>query len=322
MKTIIGIDLGGTRIKAGLVSSGDFTLLDERSAETPVSREPEAVVRAIAEIARDLTARNGVQPEELTGLGLGCPGLIEAHSGIVLYSNNFRWHHVPILDLLQAALPFPVFVENDANCAVLGEAGIGAASGCKNVVLLTLGTGVGSGILVDGRLLTGTGCGGVAGHITLVSGGRKCTCGKRGCLEAYVSATALIRRTRSAMARHPDSALWQICPDGIRSVNGATAFAAAKGGDPLAGKIIREYLYYLGDGISGLISVFRPEKILLSGGICNEGDWFLEELNRIVRELSYAKEDLEVPETMIARLRNKAGIIGAASLVRYSETLR
>ncbi len=319
MKYIVGIDLGGTKIKAGLVSADDFSILDDTCVDTNVQSGLECVVQIMTDTVHGLLARNQIPKSLVAGVGLGCPGLIESGTGKVLYSNNFNWMNVPIRKMLEDALQLTVFVENDANCAVLGEAHAGGAVGCRNVVLLTLGTGVGSGIIVDGKLLTGTRCGGVAGHMTIVSGGRECTCGRKGCLEAYVSATALIKRTRYVMARHRNSLLWKACGQNMEAADGTTAFMAARQDDPYAKKIIEEYLYYLADGISSLVSIFRPEKILLSGGICNEGDGFLEEVNRIVRQLCFGQGYLEAPATEIARLKNRAGLIGAASLVKYWE---
>lgn len=237
----------------------------------------------------------------------------------MLYSNNFDWHDLPIQSLLSRQLHMPVAVTNDANCAVLGEQVAGSAVGFANVVLLTLGTGVGSGILVNGQLLTGSGCGGVAGHSVLVQNGRRCTCGRRGCLEAYASATALIRDTREQLWQHPQSRLADLCAGNPDQIDGRTAFEAAEQGDPWAGQVIQDYIEALANGIANLVNLFRPEKVLLSGEICNKGESLLVPLNRKVREYCFAGDYLEPPVVETAKLKNRAGIIGAASLIKLKE---
>ena len=221
----------------------------------------------------------------------------------MLYSNNFDWHDLPIQSLLSRQLHMPVAVTNDANCAVLGEQVAGSAVGFANVVLLTLGTG----------------CGGVAGHSVLVQNGRRCTCGRRGCLEAYASATALIRDTREQLWQHPQSRLADLCAGNPDQIDGRTAFEAAEQGDPWAGQVIQDYIEALANGIANLVNLFRPEKVLLSGEICNKGESLLVPLNRKVREYCFAGDYLEPPVVETAKLKNREGIIGAASLIKLKE---
>lgn len=310
----IGIDLGGTNLKIGLIDP-DYRIVDQSVCETHVQAVADGVIEKIVLQVRDIISKNNLSPKEILGVGLGCPGVINSKTGTVLYSNNFNWHDLPIRSILSQKLNLPLVVTNDAKCAALGELMAGSAIGCKNIVLLTLGTGVGSGIVVNGKLLDGSGCGGVAGHNTIVQNGRQCTCGRKGCLEAYASATALISETKKQLHMHPESLIADLCGRDPEKIDGRIAFEAAKRGDSYGQQIVDDYIEALANGVSNLVNLFRPEKILLSGGICNEGDTLLTPLNKKVKEYCFANIYLCPPPVEIARLKNTAGIIGAASLI-------
>ncbi len=309
----IGVDLGGTNIKIGIADS-KYRLAGQLTCRTNVKLGADSVIQEIASQVHTLLSRSNIPKEEIAGVGIGCPGVVRGETGTVLYSNNFDWEDIPLKERLQRLLPWQVSVRNDAQCAALGELLVGGAVGCRNVVLLTLGTGVGSGIVVDGRLLEGSGGGGVAGHMAVKQGGRECTCGRRGCLEAYASATALIRETRKQLELHPESVISELCGGDPENIDGKAAFQAARRGDPWGQKIVDEYTEALAGGIANLIDLFRPEKVLISGGVCNEGDPLLIPLNQKVKENCFAAAWLPVPPVEIASLKNTAGMIGAASL--------
>ena len=300
----LGVDLGGTAVKAGLFT-GDFGWVDRRSAPVDALAGPDRIVRMLAEICDELLFHNRIGKEEVRGVGLSSPGVVDAETGTVLYSNNFNWEHVPLAALLEEKCGLPVRVENDAACAVLGEALKGNAAGCRDVVMLTLGTGVGSGILCRGRPVTGTGCGGVAGHMIIRQGGRKCTCGKRGCLEAYASATALLKAYR----RRAGIPLGGAVPDG------EAFFRLVQQQDPAAVRVYREFIEALSTGIANLIDIFRPEKVLLGGGLSNAGPVLFDAVNRRVPELCYAAGRIRPCRVEAALLKNDAGMVGAASLL-------
>ena len=316
----LGVDLGGTGIKAGLVENG--RILKKRSRPTGAADGVEAVLNRIAALCREVA---GERLSELPSVGLGTPGVLSADGGTVFFAANLGFSHTPLADELQKRLPLPVRVENDANCAALAESRYGAAAGCKNVVLLTLGTGVGGGVIVDGKILSGANCSaGELGHMTIAMDGERCTCGRRGCLEAYASATALVRDTRRAMEAHPDSALWETAARGeaglsreerLALVNGRTAFLAAKAGDKAAQAVVSSYIHALAEGIANLVNLFRPEQILLGGGLSHEGDPLILPLEREVAALAFGgTRGIPIPPIRRAALGNDAGLIGASLL--------
>lgn len=310
----IGIDLGGTYIKTGITDE-EYNIIAQSSVKTDVMSGAENIINKISEQIRLLTKENSIDKSQIAGIGISCPGIIDSKSGVVLYSNNFNWNNYHLKEKLQNLLGVKVKVKNDALCAVIGEMKAGNAKGLKNVVLLTLGTGVGSGIAVDGRVFEGGGDGGIAGHNVIVKNGRQCTCGRKGCLEAYASATALISETKKCLKEHPNSKIKDLCGGDEELINGKTAFDAAKLGDKDAEKVVFDYIDSLANGIANLINLFRPEAVLLSGGICNEGDNLLKPLNEKVKGNCFAGDILNIPKVEIAGLKNTAGIIGASALI-------
>ena len=311
----IGVDLGGTNIKVGIVDA-EYRLSDYVVCKTNVKFGAESVVREIVLQVYGILSKNNISESEVIGVGIGCPGLVHSGTGTVLYSNNFSWEDYPLKERLQEMMPWPVEVRNDAQCAVLGEKMAGSAVGCRNVVLVTLGTGVGSGIIVDGKILEGNGGGGIAGHNVIMKNGRECTCGRKGCLEAYASATALIRETKRQLKHYPESLILSLCDGNAENIDGKIPFLAAEQGDMLGKKIIDEYIEVLSNGIADLINLFRPEKVLIGGGICNEEDSLLMPLNQKIRDNCFASQWLPIPPVETARLKNTAGMIGAASLIK------
>ncbi len=289
----LGVDIGGTNIKLGLVDSREQLLLS-RSVPTP-AEGPEAVAAEIGRQALKLLEELGVAPAQCLGAGLGVPGTVEGD--MVLYSNNLRWDDVPLVRLLKPYLPMPIEMANDADCAALGETVAGAGAGYRNVVLLTLGTGVGGGVVVNGELLKGC----EPGHVVIAEGGELCTCGRRGCLEAYASATALKREGARAAGRPVE-------PEEI--------FAAAEAGDPELRVVAEAYIRRLGTGVVNLINLFRPELLLLGGGVSQQGETLLEPLRAMAKRECFGGEKGKLPEMRIAALGNRAGMIGAASLIK------
>lgn len=311
----IGIDLGGTAIKAGVIDGGN-RVAGRAQMPTRAGEGWRQVAAHMAQAARQALADAGIQEADCTALGVGCPGIIDAKSGGVLYSNNLQWENVPLAQELARHFSLPVRVSNDANCAALGEVLAGAARGCKDAVLLTLGTGVGSGIILDGRVFEGGGPGGAEfGHSLLVLDGELCTCGRRGCLEAYASATALIREARAAAQAQPGSLLAQLCEGDLARMDGRIPFLAARQGDPAGKAVVARYIAYLGAGIVNAVNIFRPQVVLLSGGLSKEGAFLCDPLNAIVRRDSFGAARVPVPPVRPAMLGNDAGMIGAANLL-------
>ena len=314
MNCYAGIDFGGMSVKVGLFDDR-ANLLTKLSAATSKEDGYAATVEKTVQAVRDACAKAGVPAAQLAAVGMGTPGVIDGENGIVVRWTNYGWEDKPFAADLEKGLGVPVRVTNDANAAALGEAKFGAGKKYKSSILLTLGTGIGSGIVLDGKLFEGT-CGGgaEAGHMVIESGGVPCPCGRRGCFEQYASATALIRDTKRAMFENKTSALWRIAgmPE---NVDGRTAFLAAREGDAAARKIVDTFVQYLADGIANLVALFRPEAILLGGGISGEGEALLAPLRRRVGERLYV-DAARIPLALVrAALGNDAGIWGAYALV-------
>ena len=311
----IGIDLGGTNIKAGIVDA-QYNILDEASVKTLAHRPYMEVIDDMANLVLSLIQKNNIPMEDIEGVGIGSPGLIDAANGIVAYSNNFNWENVPLCKELEKRLQKRTAISNDANCAALGEQKAGAAKDCKNVIMITLGTGVGGGIIIDGHIFEGGHAGGAElGHTMLIANGEPCTCGRKGCIEAYVSATALIRDTRRAATKNPSSIIHTLCNHNLDSINGKTVFDAALQNDATALTVKDNYIGYLGEAICDYINVFRPDVVLLSGGVCNQGEALTQPLNEYIKSRCFGTDKAFIPPVRIATLGNHAGTIGAAALL-------
>lgn len=311
-KYYIGIDLGGTFIKGGIVNEKGEILISDKTP-TEVEKGDKGVAANIARLASELLARLGLSVSDVEGLGIGSPGMIDSSEGNVVYANNLGWENFMICDELSRLLGgVKVKIGNDANVAALGEVKFGAARNYNSAVMITLGTGVGGGIVIDGKLVEGNkGAGAELGHIVIVKGGEQCSCGRKGCFEAYSSATALIRDTKRTMQAHPDSKMWEI--GDIESVNGKTVFDYAPI-DPYAKEVLDSYIEHLACGLINYANIFRPEVILLGGGVCAQGDNLIVPLQKIMNKEIYAGEKGPSVPILIAELENSAGLLGAAAL--------
>ena len=307
----IGIDLGGTNIAAGLVSE-DGKILIQDSTPTNADRNPSEIAADMAKISKEIISRYGIKESDVKAVGIGCPGSIDFDKGMVVYSNNIKFDHFPLTDEFRKHLDLPVYVDNDANCAAMGEY-VATGERCDNFLFVTLGTGVGGGIVLNGKVLRGfNGAGGEIGHMTLVSGGEKCSCGKAGCWEAYASVTALIRQTKAAMESNPQSLMNEYAKrDG--KVSGRTAFDAARAGDEAAKAVVKQYAIYVADGIVSMENIFQPNIIAIGGGISREGDYLLDPIKEYVEKNRYNRY-MEKTKIVTAKLFNDAGIIGAANI--------
>ncbi len=294
----IGIDIGGTETKIGLVDIHQ-KLIVQTSMPTASKRPAEEIIREIGEKALALLDAQGIAMDQCVGAGIGVPGTVIRKTGVVRYSNNIRWENVSLAKEMENYLPIPIQIANDADCAALGEAYAGAGKECQDVVMLTLGTGVGSGIILDGEIYEGKG-GSEFGHMVIIEDGEPCTCGRRGCLEAYASATALKRDAKrsAGMERTPEE-----------------IFGAAAKGDEKMQEVVDAYIRRLGIGIVNIVNIFRPQLVLLGGGISRQGEVLLAPLREMMGEGCFGGEKGELPEIEIAALGNEAGMIGAASLI-------
>lgn len=311
-KYYVGIDLGGTFIKGGIVDDlGNIVYQDKTPTES--EKGADGVAKNIASLAKSLMKKVGLTKDDVEGLGMGVPGMIDSKNGTVIYSNNLNWKDFRIGEKVSELTGLRVKIANDANVAALGEVKFGAAKGCENAVMLTLGTGVGGGVVAEGMLIEGNkSAGAELGHSAIVAGGKQCTCGRKGCLEAYASATALIRDTKEAMTTHKDSKMWEI--GSIDKVTGKTAFDY-KDTDPYAKKVVEDYIYHLACGITNFANIFRPETVLLGGGVCAQGDELVKPLQALLDQDIFAGELGPQVAIRIAELGNSAGLLGAAALL-------
>ena len=312
-KYYIGIDLGGTFIKGGIVNENGEILISDKTP-TEVEKGDKGVAANIARLAKDLLSKQGIDLSEVEGLGIGSPGMIDSSEGNVVYSNNLGWENFRISDELSRLLGgIKVKIGNDANVAALGEVKFGAARNYNSAIMITLGTGVGGGIVIDGKLVEGNkGAGAELGHIVIVKGGEQCSCGRRGCFEAYSSATALIRDTKRAMEAHPDSKMWEIGT--TSAVDGKTVFDYAPT-DTYAKEVLDSYIEHLACGLVNYANIFRPEVILLGGGVCAQGDNLIKPLQKIFDQEIYAGDKGPRVPILVAELENRAGLLGAAALL-------
>ena len=309
----IGIDIGGTFLKAGVVTD-DREVLNTVSRPTGAGRPTDAIIADIAAVAREAAEDAGVSMSDVRLVGAGCPGTCNRQTGVVEYANNLNFVGVPLCEDLHRLLNVPVYVENDANAAVLGEHVAGAAQGAADCACITLGTGVGGGVMVGGRLLSGVSySGGELGHMVICVDGEPCTCGRNGCWEAYASVSALVRQTKAAMSAHPESAMWQVSPS-LEQVDGRTSFDAMRLGDETAIAVVERYLRYVATGLINIINIFQPEIMCIGGAISKEGDTLMDPIRRMVREERYSRYADRQTKLCAAQLGGRAGLIGAAFL--------
>lgn len=314
----IGIDLGGTNIAAGLVNE-KFEIIAKESTPTLVGRPNLEIVRDIAALANKLCADAGIALSDVAALGIASPGIVDDATGCVVYANNLDFRNYPILPELHKLLDIAeMHIENDANAAAWGEAIAGAAKGSKSSVMITLGTGVGGGIVDGGKVYKGfNNAAGELGHIVIRVDGRPCTCGRHGCWEAYSSATGLINMTKEKIEECKQAGRETVMTRLVAEkgkVNGRTAFDGKRLGDAAACEVVDEYIKYLASGIASMINIFQPEVLSIGGGISNEGQYLLDLVIPKVHEQQYGTGLVPITDIRIAQLRNDAGIIGAAVL--------
>lgn len=317
MNYYIGIDLGGTNIVAGLVDEGGKILARE-SVRTNAPRRAEDICDDIAALCAKLMDANSLKAGDIQWVGMGSPGLIFGNT--VVFANNLDFHNVPLGTILQRKTGIRTLLQNDGNAAAYGELLVGAGKGHSSLVGITLGTGVGGGIVVGNRIHNGfNGAAGELGHLVIMAGGRECTCGNRGCLEAYCSATAIKRITREAMEQNRDSLLWELCGGSGGTVSAKACFQAQRAGDETGAWIVEDFLQHLAVGVSNMINLLQPEVICIGGGMSKEGDAILLPLREKVETLTYPWLAEQRSKIVLSKLDSDAGLIGAALLGRQTE---
>ena len=309
----IGVDIGGMSIKVGLVDEQGNIITENRVATAKTS---ELCIKNLIKQINDILTENKLTVKEIRGIGIGCPGAVTSETGTVEILPNLGWEKVPLREILKQTFDTTINLSNDANVAVLGEAVYGVAKNYDTVVMFTLGTGVGGGMIINKKLFEGGWSRGAElGHTTLVLNGRPCSCGRSGCVETYVSATALISDTKTAMFNDKNSKMWEYVQNDIENVDGKTAFECAKQGDKTAEKVVNDYVMYLSESIMNMLNVFRPQAFILGGGICNQGKYLTDKVTEYLEKFDYGYKFAPKTKILIATLKNGAGIIGASALV-------
>ncbi len=314
MKYYVGIDLGGTNISAGVVNE-NYEIIAKSSTKTNCPRPAEEIAEDMAKTALDSIKKAELSLDQIEWIGIGTPGIANSSTGIIEYSNNLDFTNVPMAEYIQKYIDKPVFIENDANAAAYGEFVAGAAKDSVNAVCITLGTGVGGGIIIDGKIYSGSNSAGAElGHMVIEVDGPQCTCGRKGCFEVFSSATGLIRMTKEAMEKDPNSSMWKLSSERNNKVTARTSFDAMRSGDKSAAEVVDKYIKYLAAGITNIINIFQPDIFCIGGGVCNEGDPLLLPVRELVKKEVYTRNSKKNTKIVIAELGNDAGIIGAAFL--------
>ncbi len=310
----IGVDLGGTNIAVGVVDE-NMKIIGRGKTKTKCPRPAAEIFDDIALAVHMAIKDAGISMNDVLSVGVGTPGSVNKENGYIEFANNLDFNQVPAKKMLEERLGKPVYLDNDANCAALGEAVAGVGDGVKNFVAVTLGTGVGSGIIVNGKIVVGANyCAGEMGHTVICVDGIPCNCGRKGCWEQYSSATALISQTKEAMKNNPSSLMWELVRGNIDDVSGRTAFDAMRQGDETAAAVVDKYIYYLSVGICNIINTLQPEVICIGGGISHEGPYLIKPLLKYVESQRYSIYSSVQTRIVAAELGNDAGIFGAALL--------
>lgn len=315
----VGIDLGGTNIAVGLVAE-NYEIIAKGSVPTGRERTFSAIMQDTAELIRNLCIKANKKEEEIQGIGMGAPGVIDVENKTIVRSSNFpQVRRANVEAALHAYFPHvPIYVENDANAAAYGEFLNGAARGFGTALMVTLGTGVGGGIIMNNQIYAGFNhAGGEIGHMVISMDGPVCGCGQKGCFETFASATALIRQTAETIPSYPDSIIHDLIDHNPQNINGKIAFDAAKQGDFAGEQIVARYVEYLSIGLLNLIHILQPEAIVIGGGICKEGEYLLSKLRAYIEKHHYTN-DIPTAKIVTATLGNDAGILGAAMLWKQS----
>lgn len=312
MRYIVGIDVGGTNIVVGTVAQDGSEIVGIESTATLAEQGPDAVVERIVEVTRRSMAR--APGKEIVGIGIGSPGPLDTKTGVVLLTPNLGWHNMPLRDRVSNALGLPATLDNDANCAVFGEWWRGAARGVDHVVGLTIGTGIGGGIVLHGDLYHGASdIAGEIGHMTIDSTGRRCKCGNYGCLEAYASGPAIAARAVEGMETGADTALPRYVDGDLRKITAQVVYEAAHNGDEYALEVVRETAKFLGAGVANIINIFNPQVVVICGGVTLAGDKLFVPLKSEVKRRAF-KPAVDVCRILPGELTGTAGVWGAAAV--------
>lgn len=314
-KYIAGIDLGGTTIQTVLTDE-DYNIVTKYKSDTLAEEGPAAVIGRMMDAIDHVLEESNLSKKDLLGIGLGIPGLMDIEKGISLFAGNLSWENIQVLQPFKDRFQVPVYMDNDVRVNALGEWYFGAGRGVKNMVLITLGTGVGAGIIIDGKMLRGPqSAAGEVGHMIIVEDGPACTCGSRGCLEVFASATGMMRRCKELMLENRDSLLWQMCEGNIDKVRTYMIDKAHDQGDKVGRQVMAETAYYLGIGLTNVVNIFNPELVVIGGGVSKAGERLLGPAREFVNKRAMVVQRQHY-KLVAAQMLDEAGMLGACTLVK------
>lgn len=312
----IGVDIGGTNLVAGLVDD-NFNLICKESTPALADRHGDEIVADIIMLCKKVMANNNLTANDIKSIGVGIPGCYDSQSGVIIYCTNINFKNTQLRKLIQAEINVPVYLGNDADCAALGEAYAGATKDANHSVMITIGTGIGGGVIINKKIYSGfNNMGGELGHMVIAKGSDEvCGCGRKGCWEAHGSATALIRQTKAAVKANPESYLAKMVEGDLEKVGGKTAFDAMRAGCPVGTAVVDNYIDLFSTGLINIINIFQPEMVVIGGGVSKEGQPFIDAIMKHIDAEVYGKDSGQ-PKTKLctAILGNDAGVIGAAAL--------
>ena len=312
----IGIDLGGTNIAAGIVDENG-SIIRKGSVPTGRTRPSGEIIYDMCMLVKSLLRETRIKQQEIYSIGIGSPGTPDRENGVIIYNNNLGFKDVPIRSEIEKYIDVPIYLENDANCAAIAESVAGAAKDVEYAVVITIGTGIGGGVIINNKLYTGfNGAGGELGHVVLMMGGEECTCGRKGCWEAYSSATALIRQTIRAARENPGSRIHGLVGGNLDKVDAKTAFDAARLGDETGRGVVNRYIEMMSDGLTNMVNIFQPAVVVLGGGVSKEGENLLAPLREKMKGKVYCSEGIVNTRLVTAKMGNDAGIVGAALITK------
>ncbi len=308
----IGVDIGGSKIAVGIVCE-EYKLLCKKSQQFPHTGNPMDSIKTIKTLIDDLIAENNLKIEDAIAIGLAVPGSVDYNRGVVIDAHNLDYHDFPLCKHVSDVFPgVKIYLENDANAAALAEYYSGAFRGCSSGLLITIGTGIGGGLVLDGKIFVGGKKNGFEfGHAVLLFGGEPCTCGQRGCNESYCSATALVREGRKAASAHQESAMFQLVQGDLTRINAKLVMDCAREGDAVATAVYNQFAEYLGATVCTAIALFDPEIIAFGGGVSNDGEFLLAPIREYAKKYAFFKNHAKI---VTAEMKNDAGIVGAAML--------
>ena len=319
MKYYAGIDLGGTNIVVGIVDE-NYNIVAKADTRTNAPRSAEEICKDMAATYEQAVINSGVDKSDICWIGIGAPGVINKELGEVELAENLGFVNAPVQKIMESLVDKPVFLDNDANAAAYGEYVAGAGVGTTNMMAITIGTGVGGGIIINGEIFSGSYYGGAEiGHMVIREGGRRCSCGRPGCMEAYCSANGLKTTTREIMLQHKDSLMWQMCEGDIENVSAKTPFRAAEQGDAAAQMVLDDYFDAFACGVANIINFLQPEIICVGGGVSKEGEKLLAPIRERVMDVVMSRHSKQTTKLVTAKLGNDAGVIGAAFLGAKSQ---